>query len=168
MIPRTIFAIVLASATLAQATLLPMASGIGFTPDLTLVLLLLWSAVREPREGLVWAFATGLLLDLLVLAPLGSNALTLLPVVVVGWFSRSRFFQSGLFFPLVMALVATIGHDLMLLALAPLFGGSGSALGALRLSVLGALLNMVIVPPCYVLIQLLDRWIGRIEAHARA
>lgn len=166
--PRMIFAILLVVVALAQATLMPMATFIGIKPDLVLVIVLLWSAVREPREGLLWAFAAGLLLDLLMLSPLGTNALALLPVVVIGWFSRSRFFQSGIFFPLVMALVATFAHDLMLVAIIPLVGGNTAPLTVLRLGVLGALLNMLVVPLCYVLIQLLDNWIGRIEANVRA
>lgn len=166
--PRVIFAALLVVAALTQSTLLPMASGVAIKPDLVLVLLLLWSASREPREGLIWAFGAGLLLDLLALAPLGTGALILLPVVAVGWLSRSRPFQSGLVVPLALALVATIGRDLMRLAVSPLLGGYGSPLGALRLMALGALLNMLIVPPFYVLTQLLDRWIERNEAHARA
>ncbi len=168
MLPRVIFAALLALVVMTQATLLPMAGAIGVKPNLVLVLLLLWGAVREPREGLLWAFAAGLLLDLLILAPLGTNALALLPVVVVGWLSRSRSFQSGLLFPLLMTLVASLAHALLLLVLGPLLGSGVSPLGALRLGVLGALLNMLMVPPLYVLIQVLDRWIGWIEADARA
>lgn len=168
MLPRVIFAALLALVVMAQATLLPMAGVIGIKPDLVLVLLLLWGAVRAPREGLLWAFAAGLLLDLLTLAPPGVNALALLPVVVVGWFSRTRAFQSGLFFPLLMALAASVAHDLVLVALGPLLGGGASPLAVLRLGVLGALLNMLVMPPLYVLIQLLDRWIGWIEADVRA
>src|SRR3954451_20023795 len=91
--PRIIFAILLMLMALIQTTILPMGHVIGLTPDLVLVCLLLWSATREPREGLVWAFASGLFLDLLTLSPLGSTALALLPVAVIGWLSRRRVFQ---------------------------------------------------------------------------
>jgi len=33
---------------------------------------------------------------------------------------------------------------------------------------LGALLNAVLVPPFYLVVQLLDRWIGRNDTYARA
>ena len=153
---------------MAQSTLLPMVIGIGVKPHLVLVLLLLWSATREAREGLLWAFAVGVLLDLLTLSPLGGGALPLLPVVIIGWLSRSRFFQSGLFFPLLMTVAASVAHDLTLVAVAPLIGGHPSLIGTLRLGVLGALLNLLVVPPLYLLVQLLNGWIGRIEMRARA
>lgn len=166
--PRVIFALVIGAAALAQSTLLPMVIGIGVKPHLVLVLLLLWSATREAREGLLWAFAVGLLLDLLTLSPLGGGALPLLPVVIIGWLSRSRFFQSGLFFPLLMTVAASAAHDLTLVAIAPLTGGQPSLVGTLRPGVLGALLNLLVVPPLYLLVQLLNGWIGRIEMRARA
>lgn len=166
--PRAIFAIMLGLAALVQATIFPLAGFIGIKPDLVLVLILLWSAAREPREGLAWAFGAGLFLDVLTLSALGSNTLGLLPVVVIGWLSRSRFFQSGLFFPILMALVATAAHDLVLVAVAPLTGGATSPVGVARLGILGALLNSLVVAPLYVIVQLLDKWIGRVDAHARA
>ena len=167
-VPRVIFALILGAAALTQATLLPLVRVLGIKPHLVLVLLLLWGATREPREGLAWAFGAGIFLDLLTLSPLGFNALGLLPAVLIGWASRNHFFQSGLFFPLVMTLGATAAHDLALLLANPLTGGHGSPLGALRLGTLAALLNMLVVPPLYLIVQLLNGWIGRNEAHARA
>jgi rod shape-determining protein MreD len=166
--PRIIFAILLMLLALLQTTVLPMGHVIGLTPDLVLVCLLLWSATREPREGLVWAFGSGLFLDLLTLAPLGSTALALLPVVIIGWLSRSRFFQSGLLFPLLMTMAATLAHGAALLLLAPLTGSHLNVVAAVRLALLGAFLNAVLVPPFYLIVQLLDRWIGRNETYARA
>jgi rod shape-determining protein MreD len=166
--PRIIFAILLVLMALIQTTVLPMGHFIGLTPDLVLVSVLLWSATREPREGLVWAFGIGLFLDLLTLSPLGSTALALLPVAVTGWLSRSRFFQSGLLFPLLMAMAATLVHGIALLMLAPLTGSHLNIVAAARLATLGALLNAVVVPPLYLIVQLLDRWIGRNDTYARA
>ncbi|MDP9374522.1 MAG: rod shape-determining protein MreD [Chloroflexota bacterium] len=166
--PRVIFALILGAAALTQATLLPMVRVLGIKPHLVLVLLLLWGATREPREGLAWAFGAGVFLDLLTLSPLGLNALGLLPAVLIGWLSRNRFFQSGLLFPLVMALAATAAHDLALLLAAPFTGGYSSPLGALRLGTLAALLNTLVVPPLYLVVHLLSSWIGRNEAHVRA
>jgi rod shape-determining protein MreD len=172
---RAIFAIVLGLAALAQAAAFPLARFIDIKPDLVLVMLLLWSALRAPREGLLWAFAAGLFLDLLTLAPLGGNALALLPVVVVGWLSRRRFFQSGLFFPLLMTLAATLAYDAVLalldgvgMLLDPAGNGHLSLVGVARLSILGALLNLLAVPPLYVVVQLLDKWAGTVGTHARA
>lgn len=175
--PRIVFAILLLLMALIQNTILPMGHIIGITPDLVLVTLLLWSATREPGEGLAWAFGIGIFVDLLTLAPLGSTALSLLPVALIGWLSRGRFFQSGLLFPLLMTLAATVAHSLALILLAwllmvlrlnPAGGGMIDPVAALQLGTLGALLNAIIAPPLYVIVQLMNRWIGRNESYVRA
>lgn len=166
--PRVTFAILLVLLALLQTTVLPMIRVIGIAPNLVLVALLLWSAVREPREGLVWAFGVGVFLDLLTLTPLGSTALALLPVALIGWLSRSRFFQSGLLFPLLMTLAATLANTLALLALSPLLNSPLNPLAAVRLAALGALLNAIVAPPLYLIVQLLNRWIGRDDSYVRA
>lgn len=166
--PRIIFAIFLLLMALLQTTVLPMARVLGINPDLLLVSLLLWAAVCEPGEGLLWTFGIGLFLDLLTMSPFGSAALVLLPVTIVGWFSRSRFFQSGLLFPMLMAMVATFAHGLAQTLLAPLLGGHMNFVALVQLSTLGALLNSLMVPPLYLVVQALQRWIERNENYARA
>lgn len=167
MLPRAIFATFLLFLALLQTTVFPMARFLGIMPDLLLVCLLLWSATREPTEGLLWTFGIGLFLDLLTMSPFGSGALLLLPVMIVGWFSRSRFFQSGLLFPMLMAMVATFAHGVAQTLLAPLLGGHMNFVALVQLSTLGALLNSLMVPPLYLAVQLLNRWIERNENYAR-
>lgn len=159
------FLIVLA---MLQATLLPVLGPLGIMPNLVLVAILLWSATRDPREGLLWAFGIGMFLGLLTLTPLGIDALGLTPVVVVGWFSYSRFFRSGPVFPLLMTFVASLASDLVLAFAAPLYGGTISLAGPLRVGLVGALLNTIAVPPLYGIVYLLDTWIDRTESYARA
>lgn len=175
--PRVIFAILIVVLAFLQTTVVPMGRIIGITPDLVLVALFLWSAQREPREGLLWAFGVGIFVDFLTLTPLGTTALGYLPVAAIGWVGRSRFFQSGLLFPLLMTLVATVAHSLTVFIVSWLLGLLGLAasgatqltlLATLRLAILGALLNAIVVPPLYLLVQLLDRWIGRNDSYARA
>jgi len=166
--PRIIFAVLLIAMALLQTSVLPMAQSLGIVPDLVLVAVLLWSATREPREGLLWAFGIGIFLDMLTLVPLGSTAMGLLPVTAIGWLSRNRFFQSNLIFPLVLVMAATLARELSLLVLTPLIGGHMSVLVVLRFGLLGALLNSLLVPPLYLIVQMLSRWIERNEAYARA
>lgn len=166
--PRVIFAILLVIMAYLQTTVLKMLPLGGFTPNLVLVLLLLWSAVRAPRESLLWAFAIGLFLDLLTLTTLGSSALALLPVAMTGWLSRSRFFQSGIIFPMLMTLVATLAHALVQMLLAPFVGGHMNIPGVGLTGTLGAILNALFVPLLYPIVQVLHRWIDRIETYARA
>ena len=176
--PRIVFAIFIGLLALVQTAVLPVGRiiDIAITPDLVLVSLFLWSAVREPREGLFWAFGVGLFIDLLTLTPLGTTALGFLPVAALGWVGRGRFFQSGLIFPLLMTVAATAAHSLTVFVVSWLLtllhlttpGSQLNLLGTLRLAVLGALLNAIVVPPLYLIVQLLDRWIGRNDSYARA
>lgn len=175
--PRIVFGVLLLLMAIMQNTVLPMGRIIGITPDLVLVTLLLWSATREPGEGLAWAFGIGIFIDLLTLAPLGSTALSLLPVAIIGWLSRGRFFQSGLLFPLLMTLAATVAHSVALTFLAwllvvvrlnPTGSGAIDPLATLQLATLGALLNAIVAPLLYVVVQLINRWIGRNDSYVRA
>ena len=168
MLPRAIFATMLMFFALLQTTVLPMANVLGIIPDLLLVSLLLWCAGREPGEGLLWTFGIGLFLDLLTMSPFGSAALILLPVTITAWFSRSPFFQSGLLFPMLMVMVATFQHGLAQTLLAPLLGGHMNFVALVQLSTLGALLNALMAPLLYLIIQLLNRWMERNETYARA
>ncbi len=175
--PRVLFGIFILGLALLHTTVVPMVRSFGITPDLVLVSLFLWSASREPREGLFWAFGVGIFVDLLTLTPLGTTALGFLPVAIIGWLGRSRFFQSGLLFPLLMTIAATAAHGATVFALSWLLatlhlGAAESSqlnlLGTLRLALLGSLLNAVVVPPLYLIVQLFDRWIGRNDSYARA
>ncbi|HEX5501622.1 MAG TPA: rod shape-determining protein MreD [Thermomicrobiales bacterium] len=168
MIPRVLCAAFLVTLAYVQAAILPLVGVLGIMPNLLLVTLLLWSMAREPREGLLWALAAGLFLDLLSQSRLGVNALALLPVVAIGWASRSRYFRSGLLFPLVMTVAATLAHDTTRAAVLAATGAAVAPVGVARLGILGALLNLLVVPPLYGVVHVLDSWIGRSEAHARA
>ena len=155
---RLLFALLVGTAAFAQAAVLP-ALGVGqVRPDLTLTLLLVWSAARGVGEGILWVFGLGLLLDLLALDPLGTNGLALLPVALLGGPARRRLFQSGLVFPILLAVVATVMHGLALALLRAALGAGAEPVGAtLRVVALQALFNAVLVPPCYLVAGWLDR-----------
>ena len=61
-----VLAISLVFFALLQATIFPSSELIGIFPDVTLVIILVWSAVRGVRDGLIWAFLVGILLDTFV------------------------------------------------------------------------------------------------------
>ena len=149
---RLLFGLLIAVAAIAQATTLPELRLLEVLPNLTLVLLLVWSALRGLTEGLAWVFGVGLLLDLLAMDPLGTNGLALLIVAVLAGPTRRRFFHSGMVFPIVVAVVATLGHAVVL---ATLRDGAGITP---RLIGLQALLNALLVPPLYLIVGWMDRW----------
>ena len=151
---RVVFGLLVVTAALSQATLMPELGLLEVLPNLVLVLLLVWSALRGVSEGLIWVFGTGLLLDLLAMDPLGTNGLALLVVALLGGGpARRRFFHSGMIFPIVVAVIATVAHAVLLAALRD--GGAA----ALRLVALQALLNALLVPPLYLIAGWMDRWL---------
>ncbi|CAN5684403.1 hypothetical protein BH23CHL5_BH23CHL5_08250 [soil metagenome] len=143
--------------TFLQAILFPSVGLGGVLPDATMVIVLIWSAVRGVQEGLVWAFAIGILLDVMALDPLGTNALALLPAVLLGGVAGQRFFHSGLIIPIVATLVATFLHALLLL-LVRSAGGESLPFDAVgRIVVYQSLLNAILVPPIYLAASLAQR-----------
>lgn len=154
---RIVFAIGLVLTALIQGTVLPALDVIEVLPDVTLVLLLVWSALRGTAEGLIWAFALGMFIDVLSLDPLGTNALALLPVVVMGGIARRRLFHNTLILPLVLAVAATMVHAVVLLLFRSGEGAGLPLASVTRLVVLQALLNLLFVPPCYVIARWMER-----------
>jgi len=157
---RILYGGLLLVVALAQATIVPAYNPIALQPNVALVMLLVWSALRGLPEGLTWGFALGILFDVLAIDPLGTNALALLPVVLLAGAARRRFFQSNVIFPMLLAVVATVVHGVVLLLL------RGSAADAIPLStlfrfvLLQALLNAIIVPPLYLVAAAMNRRIS--------
>ena len=144
---RPVFGILLVLAALLQAALLPRWQILAVTPVLVLVLILGWSAYRGLPETLAWVLVAGLLLDILGLDTLGTNAMALLPVALLGGLARGRFFHSALVFPMVLAMVATFAYVAVLLTLRGFLGEGGDMSQALgTMTLLQALLNAVMVP----------------------
>lgn len=154
------FGVALIASALAQATVLPALGPIGILPNLVLVLLLIWSAWRGTREGLLWVFGVGIMLDLLALDALGTNGLALVVTALLAGPARRRFFQSGMVVPLLLTMLATVVHGVVLMVIRGY--GSDGALDAstaiLRLISLQALLNALLVPPLYVIASWTNRW----------
>ncbi|MDQ3044119.1 MAG: rod shape-determining protein MreD [Chloroflexota bacterium] len=148
---RVVFALMIGSAAIAQATIIPALNPIVIAPNFVLVLLLVWSALQGTIEGLVWLIGVGPLLDLLAMDRLGTNGLALLVVVLLAGPARRRFFHSVMIFPIFLVLIATLGHAMVLLVLRG--GGFGPVV------ILQALLHALLVPPLYLLAGWMDRWV---------
>lgn len=134
-----------------QATVFHSTAAAQVMPNLVLVIVLMWSAVRGVAEGLAWALAVGILLDVLGLDSLGANALALLPAVLLGGLWGQRFFHSGLIIPVVATALATILQAVILL-LVRSAGGDAVPIDAVgRIIILQVLLNVFIVPPVYLI-----------------
>jgi len=74
-----------ALAALIQSTTIPFAAGGGAELDLVLVLAITWTMVAGLEGGLVWALVGGLIVDVLLMRPLGLTALILTLAVGAAW-----------------------------------------------------------------------------------
>ena len=157
---RWLFALVLVTAAIAQATLLPVIGPVAVLPNIVLVLILVRTARRGILDGLVWAVVAGLTLDTLALDPLGTNGLALLAVVLVGGLGQQRWFIAGPAFPMLLAISATFAYVLALMLVRWFAGGGLPPLAALLpMTTLQSLLNAVLVPPLYGIVA----WLARAE-----
>ncbi|CAA9536610.1 MAG: hypothetical protein AVDCRST_MAG49-296 [uncultured Thermomicrobiales bacterium] len=154
---RILFGLILGATAFAQATLLPAWGPLEVQPNLVLVLVLVWTAARGVVEGLLWAAAVGLLLDLLALDRLGSNGLALLVVVLLAGLARRQVLQSRLVLPFVLTAVAALVQPLILLLIDGATGRAGLPLAAaFRVILPQALLCALCVPPLYLIAGWLD------------
>lgn len=154
---RLFFAILLIFVAAAQSTVISTAGFLGIAPNLVLVLVLLLASRYGVREGVVWAFGCGLMLDVMALDPLGSNALALIPVAIVGALAQRPLLQSGLLFSMLIVVVATIAHFAIASVIDGMIGAGYGFLVSIRLGLITAFLNMLTVPPLYAAVILLDR-----------
>ena len=151
---RILFGVLVVFAAFAQATFLPAYNPLSVGPDLVLTWLLLWCVLRGLPEGFAWAFGLGILLDVLAVDPLGTNALALLPVALIGGFSRRRFFHLTLASPVILMIGATLVHAVVLLLLR---GSAVPLLTLARLVLLQSALNVLLMLPLYVIASALNQ-----------
>lgn len=91
-----------------QATVLPVFPIFGIVPGLWLVVAVGWSLIRGMREGLVVAFAGGMVIDLLSAAPLGVTSLSLMLAIAVVTFLQRHLPKNQTLVPALLTALATI------------------------------------------------------------
>lgn len=114
-VARVVIAALVLLFALAQGPVVQALFPLDVTPDLVLVLVTLWAGYHGVREGLVWAFAAGILVDLLLFAPLGSHALALMAVVLAIEPVRQWAFGANHAWALVAVFVAALLNDVVFL-----------------------------------------------------
>jgi len=150
---------------LAQTTLSPRLTLLGVQSNLMLLAVLSWSLLRGRREGMVWAFGGGMLLDMLSGASFGISTLSLLLVSSLAGLGEVTIFRVGAFretpllpLPLVASFAGSLLHDLTFLTILQLMGWAVDWPTALwRLMLPSAGLNTALMPPVYLLLRWLDR-----------
>ena len=91
-------------AALIQSSILPFTAAGGAGLDLVLVLAVVWTMTVGLDGGLVWAFLGGLIIDVLLMRPLGLTAFVLLIAVGAAWLVGRV--SPRAFYPVVVATAA--------------------------------------------------------------
>jgi rod shape-determining protein MreD len=99
--------LILALVVIIQGTLLSRLRFFGASPNLLLVVVVCWSLLRSVTDGLLWAFAGGLGVDLVAGLPLGMTSLALMPTCFLAGLGRSRVFAGSLPLPVLLVALAT-------------------------------------------------------------
>jgi rod shape-determining protein MreD len=158
MISPYVVGLLLILIALAQTTLSPRLLVMGAQPNLMLLSVVSWSLLRGERQGMLWAFVGGALIDLLSGAPLGVSSLSLLLVSFLAGLGATTIFRASLSLLLLIGLGSSLFHDAIFLALLQIMGWPVNwPVGLWRLMLPSAGLNMICMPVVYASM----RWIHR-------
>jgi rod shape-determining protein MreD len=146
---RFLFGLLLVVAAFAQSTIVPQLNPLEVSPNFVLILLFLWSGLRGTREGLIWAFFIGLLLDVLSVESLGLNGIALASVALLAGPAQNRMFRSSVFFSIVLVVVASFVYSLIIYTIRDVRPNV--------FILVQAMLHALIVPFAYLLIRTFDR-----------
>ncbi len=140
-----------AVAALIQSTVLPFAAEGGGGLDLVLVIAVVWTMALGLEGGLVWAFLGGLVIDVLLMRPLGLTAFIDLLAVGAAWVV-ARLFVRALYPVIVVtaAVLAGVAAPLTVLlyeALRDVPAGVDPTEGIASSVVAAAVVAAVIAPP---------------------
>ncbi len=115
-----------------------------------LLVVVSWSLLRGAREGIVWGFIGGLILDFLSGVTLGSYAFTLTLVAYVASLGQLTIYRTNPLFPSMTALTTNIIHDCILLIVLSATGYAVAWYDALlRITMPTALLSALMMPLIY-------------------
>ncbi len=113
---------ILALAAMAQTTFMPQIRILGGAPDLVFLLVLAWSINAPLETGVAWAFAGGLLQDLLSASPTGASAVGMILMVFGISQINRQVYGIGLAVLVGLVLVGTLLQQVMLMIILALSG----------------------------------------------
>jgi rod shape-determining protein MreD len=153
--------LILTITVIIQGTLLARLRFYGASPNLLLVVVVCWSLLHTVSEGLVWAFAGGLGVDLIAGLPLGTTPLALMPTCFLAGLGRSSIFTSSVLLPAFLVALATLIFGWINLILLSLRGAPVDWAGsALRVMLPELALNVLLVLVIYPILRWLAAHIG--------
>jgi rod shape-determining protein MreD len=131
-------------AALLELTVAPHLAVNGAQPHLVLVLGVICTVAAGLEAGLVWAFAGGLLLDVLAPRPLGSSAFALLLSLGAAHVGARALTRLRVFAPIPLVFVLTIVNSLVLLVVLGALGAPIPVSDPLRALLPGAVYDTAI------------------------
>jgi rod shape-determining protein MreD len=138
-------------AALIQSTVLPFAAEGGGGLDLVLVIAVVWTMALGLEGGLVWAFLGGLVIDVLLMRPLGLTAFIDLLAVgaawVVGRLAARALYPAIVATAFVTAAVAAPLTTVLYQALRDVPPGVDPFAGAAQSAILAGIAAAILAPP---------------------
>ena len=124
-----IIIVILAAALLLQSTLLERAAIKGVKPDIVLIILVFVSLRRGSMAGQLSGFISGIIEDLLSLAPLGFHAFSRTLIGFLYGLFQGNIFLDPVFMPFIVVAVATLIKAILSSLVVLLFSISTSGYG---------------------------------------
>ncbi len=126
------------------------------TPQLPFLVALSWGLLRDLKEGVIWAFVGGILLDLFSVTPLGLTPLAWMVAIAISILIIRPLTSSRVILPTLVAALATILYLGLGMLLLRLFGYQVTSLVTAVLLPM-AVLHALLILPIYWLMYLADR-----------
>lgn len=131
----------------------------GARVDLVLLLVLLWSSLRELDEAVLWGLLGGVLVDALSVLPFGTSVLTLGLVAVASNTFGTPLRKSHSLFLLALAPLGTVAFYLLQAFVLESLGWPVDWPVTVALVILpGCLVNTVAMPLVYWFLRVADGW----------
>lgn len=154
----------LAIVAILQTTLVPSLAIWSVFANLPLLVVVSWGLLRGPREGALWGFIAGLMVDLLSGAPFGAATVSLIVVGFLAGLGETTVFRARIALPMMVMLLATIVYELLFLLIVRLSGQWVAWLDSVfRLVIPSAILNAVLTPIVFLTMRWLYARFGREE-----
>jgi rod shape-determining protein MreD len=161
----------LALAAALQASVIPQFSILGGRPDLIFLMVIAWALNSSLEEGVIWAFAGGILKDLLSAVPTGTSVVGLVILVFAVTYVRQQIYRVSIISLVWITLLGGLLQQLIILVIMMLTGFQPAYLNRLGLAPLLSdftyvilptmIYNLVLIFPVYWLIRRIQKRVSR-------
>lgn len=89
----------------------------GWKIDLPLLIIVAWGLLAAPGEAAIWGFIAGVFLDTLSGLPFGTQTSALTSIGLLMGLTQTTIFTTNVILPPAAMVLATIGYDVLILAI---------------------------------------------------